>query len=488
MPKRIAFIIPPLIEKVWTFAGDQLYLGAACIAAGLLADGHYVRAIDCAVECRSRAELERQLRECKPDIAAIPAIFGTVENAYRIARAVKESCGARVVLGGLPATFAYERILAESPEVDVCVVGEGETTMRELAGGGDLGEIAGLAFRDGGQLRRTSDRPLVQDLDSQPFPALQLFPMRRYRAMSLMTSSSKISTNLETKRGCAYSCEFCVQAPKEGKSYRLRSVESVLDEMERLRVEYPFIRRIMIVDNDFLAPYAHGVGIIEGLLSRGLQEQFEFMIATRVQNFLRDEERLTTLCDRANIRLVYFGVESVNEKNRARLNKVKADTDLRGLFERMRKKEVHSVGSYIFGFGNEERSDILETVSASRHDLPSFVKYNILTPYPGTKVWEEYDKLGLLLAERPLTEYDNAHQVVRHPVDGQAMLHWAYRWFHFSPAFIGLIEWLTLFRRKKGLRLMVFIHHVLRRELFGPARDAYRYVKYTLMGSDDLIG
>ncbi|MBI4872312.1 MAG: hypothetical protein HY814_12190 [Candidatus Riflebacteria bacterium] len=55
-------------------------------------------------------------------------------------------------------------------------------------------------------------------------------------------------------------------------------------------------------------------------------------------------------------------------------------------------------------------------------------------------------------------------------------------------AFLGLLEWLTLFRRKKGLRLMVFIHHVLRREFFGPVRDAYRYVKYTLLGSSDLIG
>jgi len=476
------------MDKLWTFSHDQIYLGAAGVAAQLLKDGADVSVIDCAVDCRSVGRLKKRLALLQPDIAAVPVIYGTIPNAYKIAKAVKETTRALVVFGGLPATFSAERVLAECPETDICVLNEGEAVMSALAAGKPPAEVAGVAFRRDGRTVCNPPAPLLQDLDSLAFPARHLFPQKKYHGFSLHAAILQHSTNMETKRGCPFACEFCLQAPKEGVRYRLRSPARVIEEMLQIKRDFPFIGRIMLVDNDFMAPYDHGMAILDGILKNGLQEHFEFMAATRVQSFLKGGDELISKFAAANLCMVYFGLESLNKKNRGRLNKIKQEYDVTELFERMRKKGVNSIGSYIFGFENETEEDMLETVNASLKDFPSLVKYNILTPYPGTRSYEDYAAKGRLRPEVPLGDYDNAHQTMVHDVDCRGFFRSAYRKFYFRPYLIGKIEWLSLFKRKKGVRLVTFAHHVLKRELFGFMRDAYRFVKFRVFGSGDFVG
>src|SRR3989338_5385591 len=183
MKKKIVFIIPPIEEKLWTFSNDLQYLGAAGLAALLLKDGHEVSVIDCAVDCRSVSELKKRLLALKPDIAAVPAIYGTLGNSYKIARAVKDYSGGLVVFGGLPATFSAERVLAECPQADICVINEGEISMSALAAGKPPAEIPGLAFRKDGKFFTTGPGIRVENLDELPLPARHLFPAEKYHGI-----------------------------------------------------------------------------------------------------------------------------------------------------------------------------------------------------------------------------------------------------------------------------------------------------------------
>jgi radical SAM superfamily enzyme YgiQ (UPF0313 family) len=476
------------MDKLWTFSSDLLYLGAAGLAARLLAEGHEVTAIDCAVDCRSLGELKTRLSRLKPDIVAVPLLYGTVLNAYKVAAAAKEAAGALVVFGGLPATFSYERLLAECPQADVCVVNEGELAMSALAAGKPLGEIKGLAFRRDGAVVFTGPGDRIENLDELPFPARHLFPQKSYKVYSLRTFEQVATTNMESKRGCPFACEFCVQAPKEGRRYRLRSPEKVIEEMLRIKRDFPFMGRIMFVDNDFLAPYEHGLAIIDGIIKSGLNRQFEFMVAARVDNFLRGGDALIEKFSQANIRLVYFGMESVNAKNRDRLQKIKDEYDPPALLERMRKKGVHTLCSYIFGFENEGEQDMLETVRASMRDGPSMVKYNILTPYPGTETYAGYAAQDRLLPGVPLWQLDNAHQTVRHPVDCPSFFRRAYRRYYFNPALLRKVRWSGFFGRDKDMKLLALIQHLGKRELHGFVRDAWRAVKFGVFKSEDFVG
>jgi len=476
------------MDKLWTYSSDLLYLGAAGLAARLIAEGHEVSAIDCAVDCRGLGELKERLRQVRPDMAAVPLLYGTVPNAYKIAAAVKEACGAQVVFGGLPATFSAERLLAECPQADACVAGEGELALSALTAGGDPAGIPGLVFRRDGAVISTGPGERVANLDDLPLPARHLFPQEKYRVYSLRTFRQLYTTNVETKRGCPFACEFCLQAPKEGRRYRLRSPEKVIDELRAIRREFPFMGRVMFVDNDFLAPYEHGMAIVDGIIAAGLDKELEFMVAARVDNFLKGGDQLIEKFARANIRLVYFGVESVSAGNRERLGKIKPGYDLPALLERMRAGGVHTMCSYIFGFGNEDEAAMLETVKASMADAPSMVKYNILTPYPGTATHGECAAAGRLLPGVPLWHYDNAHQTVRHPADCAAFFRAAYRRYYFNPALLKKIRWTGFFGANKDMKLLAFAQHVAKRELQSFARDAWRAVKFGLFRSGDLAG
>ncbi|OGR52835.1 MAG: hypothetical protein A2049_06940 [Elusimicrobia bacterium GWA2_62_23] len=488
MKKKIVFVVPPIVDKLWTFSSDLLYLGAAGLAARLLQDGHEVSAIDCAVDCRSVGRLKRRLARLQPDIVAVPALYGTLINAYKIAAAAKEATGALVVFGGLPATFSAEQVLTECPQADVCVVNEGELAMSALAAGRPPAEIPGLVFRRDGAAVATGPGSRVENLDELPFPARGLFPQEKYRVYSLRTFRQVCTTNMESKRGCPFACEFCLQAPKEGRRYRLRSPEKVIEEMRQIKRDFPHIGRIMFVDNDFLAPYEHGLAIVDGIIAAGLNRQFEFMVAARVDNFLRGGDALIAKFAEANIRLVYFGMESVNAKNRERLSKIKAEYAAPELLERMRAKGVHSLCSYIFGFENEDESDMLETVRASMKDAPSMVKYNILTPYPGTKTHADYLAQGRLLPGVRLWQLDNAHQTIKHPVDCARFFRRAYRRYYFSPALLAKIKWLRFFGENKDMKLLAFVQHLGKRELAGFARDVYRFFKFRVFRSEDFVG
>jgi hypothetical protein len=244
----------------------------------------------------------------------------------------------------------------------------------------------------------------------------------------------------------------------------------------------------MFVDNDFLAPYEHGMALVDGIIKSGLNKQFEFMVAARVDNFLKGGDALIARFAEANIRLVYFGMESVNAKNRDRLQKIKTEYDAPALLERMRAKGVHSLCSYIFGFENEGEADMLETVRASMNDAPSMVKYNILTPYPGTKTYADYAAQGRLKPGVRLWQLDNAHQTIEHPVDCARFFRSAYRKYYFNPALLRKIKWFSFFGENKDMKLLAFIQHLGKRELLGFARDVFRFVKFKIFRSEDFIG
>ena len=460
----VVFVIPPIVEKLFTFTYDEIYLGAAIIAARLRDAGHRVQVIDCAVDCRDIAELERRLAALRPQAVAIPAIYGTVANVYRVAGAARRLGVPRVIVGGLPASFAWQRLLAECPAIDLCVLGEGELAMDRLVAGDDPATIPGLAYRRDGLPVSTGEPQRLPDLESNPRPARELFPLRHYRTWSFLQGRDIASTTLETKRGCAFDCDFCTQSPKEGRQLRTRSPAHVIAELAHIRRRHPGIQRVMIVDNDFFTPMDQARGILEGIIEAGLHREHEYMIATRVQHFQRHGEPLIDLCDRANVRLVYFGVESVSDASRERLGKIRDGWDVAGLFAAMQARRVWNVGSYMLGFPEEGAADLAATIQASIQHRPTMVKYNIVTPYPGTRFHRDLAERGLL---RPhaLTLLDNAHQVFEHPLDLEAAFHRAWRQYYVTPSFARLVRPVRMLTSGDTSRFRTLGHHFARHEL-----------------------
>ncbi len=163
-------------------------------------------------DLRSHVEAVKRVN---PDVYAISFTSKSPTISYATIKAVKNACpGARIVAGGAHPTILPMEVFAEAP-VDVIGFAEGEITFAELVkaiasqGKPDLEPIQGIAFRHNGEIVRTAPRPLIEDLDTIPFPAWELVDFRQYSGMHL--KKQPIESSLLISRGCPFQCAFCSQ-------------------------------------------------------------------------------------------------------------------------------------------------------------------------------------------------------------------------------------------------------------------------------------
>ena len=193
---------------------------------------------------------------------------------------------------------------------------KGEKTICEILraheDGSDLGSIKGIAYRKDGRDRFTPKRELEPDLDRIAFPARDLFPNQAYIDHWKKRFGYAITTVMTT-RGCPFCCEFCSNAVF-GMSYRERSPENVLDEVEEaLSFGYD---RIHFADDVFTLNRERMLRLCDEISSRGLNFKWECL--GRVDSIDRETAEAMKMagCDR-----IFFGIESGNDSILRLMNK-----------------------------------------------------------------------------------------------------------------------------------------------------------------------
>jgi len=228
---KVLMINPPYNSSKYRFIGLVAPpLGIAYIAAVLETDGVEVKIIDAPAVDMDYDAIQKEVANYSPDVVAITSVTPTLPSALKVARTSREACPtAVIVLGGYHPTFTYPELL-KNDYIDMIVRGEGEYTMLELVQtlqkGGDLRKVKGIATRE----FTTPDRPVIDDLDTIPFPARHLLPMDDYKIMNMKLPVGTLISG----RGCPYQCSFCASSAMHGHKLRLRSANGVVDEMEHL--------------------------------------------------------------------------------------------------------------------------------------------------------------------------------------------------------------------------------------------------------------
>jgi len=328
-------------------------------------------------------------------------------KAMAIARQAKEA-GCLVVMGGPHPCYIDEEILT-SPWVDVIVHGEGEATLLELVqalegSGHGWEEIAGLSFRRDGKVVRTPARPFFKDLDSLPLPARHLLNMDLYRRTRF---GERPITPVVTSRGCPTNCHFCSSSSFFGTRWRARSPEAVGEELEELHRRYGFGAVAFVDDNFTLSPH-RVVAIAEEIIRRGLD--LWWWNFSRPETIARNEEMLKVM-RRAGAKTVYIGVESASPGTLDALGKkMDLDTVVRAV-ELLKKHGFEIFASYILGSPEDTARSIHETIRFAKRLDTNIAQFSILTPYPGTALYEE---LKGRIWHRHWPFYDSQHLVFRH--------------------------------------------------------------------------
>jgi anaerobic magnesium-protoporphyrin IX monomethyl ester cyclase len=192
----------------------------------------------------------------------------------RASRVIKQALPVPVVWGGLHPTMLPEQTL-RNDFVDIVAIGEGEHTAVELAhvlrehgpGAEELAQVAGIAFKNGGQVVRTAARPFIEDLD-QHRPAWHLVDIERYfrSGQHFYTDigsqfwGEKIAA-VFTSRGCPWRCAFCYNQFVNKRSFRAQSAQGVVDEIQEYKERYG-VTAIIFEDDGFFTNRERALEII----------------------------------------------------------------------------------------------------------------------------------------------------------------------------------------------------------------------------------
>jgi radical SAM superfamily enzyme YgiQ (UPF0313 family) len=303
-------------------------------------------------------DLERDLKAV--DLVAISVDSKTARRAYDIADAYRRR-GVRVVLGGIHPTALPEEALGHADSV---VVGEADRIWSRVVTDFRRGELAPIY------------RPARPDLGAVPWARRDLFRSRRYVPFQVV----------QTMRGCPYPCEFCSVSTANGTSFRFRPAADVTAELGTLG------RLILFADDNVMIHRGASVELLRRMIP--LRKVWVGQCSLAALDTLEDVRLLAA----SGCRALFIGFESVDQGTLARARKPQNQVArYRDAVERLREHGIAVWGAFVFGFDTDGPDVFSRTVEAAIDMRLTMASFALLTPYPGTRLYER------LRAERRLT-------------------------------------------------------------------------------------
>lgn len=385
-------------------------LSLAYLAGALERDGFEVQILDFLVARYRPEKVRERLADYRPQLVGVTCVTMNYPLATEMLRVCKAADPALMtVIGGPHVSFALEDTLLKSPWIDVVAIGEGDETVVELAravaGGTGIAGVPGIAFADGGEVVRTGPRPLIGDIDRLAMPARHLIPLARYHALG--TPCTVI-----TSRGCPYGCLFCSASRMFGRRVRFREPGLVVDEIEGMRRDFGF-REINIVDDTFTVNHAHVRETCEEILRRGLD--ITWSAYARADNMT---EELVALMRRAGCQMVLFGMESADEGILKTIRKGITPDDMRRGVKIATEAGLGVYTSFIIGLPGESLETIRRSMAFATEINSAYgveYGYHMLSPLPGTDLYEKPADYGLRILTDNWAEFDANRPIVETP-------------------------------------------------------------------------
>ena len=337
------------------------------------------------------------------DLVGISTTTSTAPRAYEMAKTLRE-LGILTVLGGPHVTFMPEEGMVNA---DFVIRGEGERSLpmlvEALEGKGRLGDVPGLSYwRDQQAVHNPIDQDFI-DLNELPEPDFTLIGSETFKKKGW----TRRVVPIQTSRGCPYNCNFCSVTPMFGRRMRYRDVESIIAE---LRTYNSRRNTVFFYDDNFVAHPKRA----KQLLARMIEEKFSFISSAQIRVEAGKDHELLELMYKAGLRTVFLGLESVSPGSLKEMQKKQTLADMEEGLRGFKGHKIDVHGMFVFGFDHDDEKTFSETVKfAKRNDIDS-VQFLILTPFPGTPVYEDLKNDGRIII-RDWSFYDG-HHVVFNPM------------------------------------------------------------------------
>ena len=323
---------------------------------------------------------------CRPDLVGIAGMTPAINRAYQIADAFRAR-GVRVVMGGIHVSMMPEEALAHC---DAVVIGEAEGLWPRVLSD----------FRQGRMLRRYRHE-VFPSLAGLGRPDWSLYERKGYLPFHCV----------ETSRGCPHGCDFCSVTNYFGGCYRTRPPEEVDEEIQGLRpFEGRFILKnvVFFVDDNIVGKRPHARDLLHRIIPHRLK-----WVGQASTAIARDDE-LLDLCRKSGCMGLLIGFETLSkEKLKAVRKGFNSPEDYLDVIRKIHDYGIGVSGAFVFGLDGDDVAVFdrtYEFVQEARLESPYF---SILTPYPGTRLYQKLAAEGRIF-DRDWSNY-NTNTVVYRP-------------------------------------------------------------------------
>lgn len=320
----------------------------------------------------------------KFDIIGIGGMTRQADDIYKISKKFKQK-GTHIVIGGIHATIVPDEV---KKYADTVIIGEAEEIFPQFIDDFCNDKVKSVYSSNN-----------IVDITKSPVPRFDLL------------QKNYMNYPIQTTRGCPHGCKFCSTTQIYGKKFRHKEVDQVIEEIKFLKSvkDNPFI---IFVDNNMFINKTFSYDLVEKLIPLKIiwQAQTDISIG-KDKNFLK-------LLYRAGCKELFIGFESVNPENIKDINKShwksKQVYQYRSNVKNIQENGIRIFGAFILGFDKDTKEDF-KKIKDFVIENKILGQFTILTPLPGTELYEEFKKSGRLLKGKSWKYYNFSDCVIKHP-------------------------------------------------------------------------
>jgi len=355
------------------------------------------------IEGLSQDRLSRNIAKNNPGLIALQVTTPTIEDDLSFAALLKRYVPkTSIILTGIHPTIFAKDLLREKA-VDYVALGEPEEIVSDLADylfrhKGELKEIKGLGYKDGGGVNVNSRRTQRENYDYPILPDRSLLKNERY----IMPLTGKPFTVIKVSRGCNFNCSFCTSLAYYGRGWRSRSPKNIVAEIKDAKDKFGIDTFLFLADT-----FNGDINFVKELACLIISERLNIKWASNSRLDLIDEES-AQLMRRSGCMLVSLGIESYDAKLLKRSRKCLAVEDIERGIAILQKQGIKTYGYFIFGLEGENKKSIIKTLFKAAASGLNFAHFYSLTPYPGTEYFRKYGSL------KPQGYYHGVSDILTH--------------------------------------------------------------------------
>ena len=380
-------------------------------------------------------ELLREVVEFAPDLICFSVVTDDYQWSLSCAASLKAATGAPILFGGVHVTSVPSRAVRQ-PAVDFVALGEGERLLARLLeqlddwkAGADV-DISGLWYQRDGEIHGSGSGEAIQDLDSLPFPAKDLFYARQPSLARTYT--------IITSRGCPYRCTYCYNAVmlpmfrEQGRWMRQRSVDNVIAELKWAMTNF-HPRHVLFMD-DVFATNRKWVAEFAERYKREID--LPFALVTEVVVLKEDVVRALK---EAGLVHVQVGVQTLNEESKQRIARPESQEQTQKALTYLNRYGVHYQVDHMLGIPGETDQDQRKALDFYNRYRPDIVSVFWLKYYPKLPIVDLAIEKGILRPE-DIEEIEEGRNEASYLFGGDAPdfrkwlgYNFAFGWLNFLP-------------------------------------------------------